>query len=161
MKITGFLDQDGPLADFDTAVNNNPRGIWKDDPPEMFEKKFFRNLPVTAGAKDAVQEMIDMGIELYVLTKPTIKKLDKGLFYCPSEKYEWMAEHFPFLVRRMFLACDKAFIKPPTDGEFFLVDDYPEKWGDTFQGDFFSFDVVEPKKSWEIIVADIKKRYNL
>lgn len=160
MKHYIYVDQDGPLADFDSAVNNNVRGIWQDDPPEMFEKGFFRNLPVTRGAKDSIAELLSMqNVELYVLSKPTVKRpSDVGEFFCPSEKYEWLHEHFPELVSRTFLACDKGHIKAPSDAtRFTLIDDYKEKWEPLFQGEFLHFDVRNDEMSWKSIMELIRQ----
>jgi len=160
LKHCIYVDQDGPLADFDTAIDNNPRGVWTDDPPQMFEKGFFRNLPVTEGAKEAIEELMSIKtVELFILSKPTVKKpSDLGEFFCPSEKYEWLHEHFPELVRKTFLACDKGHINPPSP-DYTLIDDYLEKWEPLFQGEFIHFDVVKPKECWEKIMKSIREKH--
>lgn len=144
-----YLDQDGPLADFEIGIGREvghpERGTWDKDPKPMYEKNFFRNLPVTAGAREAVETLLDMPwLDIYVATKPMI---DKRIYYSATEKFQWLDEHFPQLVHRTFLTCCKGHL----NGDF-LIDDNSARWRPIFSGEFIYFDTTNPEKSWHDIV---------
>lgn len=146
-KLIGFFDMDGPLADFDIAANNETRGIWERSPECMYEPGFFRNMPVTEGAKEAVKEIMAMDhVDMYIASKP----VDEKNFSSASEKFEWLNEHFPELTQKVMLTCDKKLL----NGDF-LIDDYL-KWSKTFEGEFLHFDVTDTKKSWAEIVEKVR-----
>jgi 5'(3')-deoxyribonucleotidase len=140
MKIV-YLDMDGPLADFDKAIGEerNENG----DPPEMFKKGFFRNLEVTPYAKMGVSLLLDCeDIDLYIASKPSTKNL-----YSATEKYEWIDEHFPELLKKVFLTCDKGKLI----GDY-LIDDDADRWKRKFKGEFIQFYPAAPLTSWYNIV---------
>jgi len=140
-----YLDMDGVLADFDAGIGHPY--VYKSDPPEMLKKGFFRNLPVVPGAKEAVARLLaNPNVALFVATKPTTKNLN-----CTLEKYEWIDEHFPELLKRMFMVCDKGLLI----GDL-LVDDDFEEWGLKFSGQFIHFDRKAPLSSWEDAVNEIE-----
>lgn len=145
-----YIDMDGVLADFRKGVG---RKDYDFDPPEMFELGFFRKLEPMPGAKEAVAKLLAMDhIRLYILSKPTTKALN-----CASEKFEWINEHFPELLKRVFLACDKSHLI----GDF-LIDDDADRWRKTFRGQFLHFNEHASEASWETIVNffDDKGREN-
>ena len=145
MKKICYLDMDGVLANFSGAIDKDYVGR---NPPQMFEKGFFRNLEVMPGAKEAVAELITMpGIEVFIATKPTTKNL-----YCATEKYEWVNEHFPSLLFKMFLTCNKGHL----NGDY-LIDDEPATWGKKFQGTFMVFNEKDPEGSWKEILSYLRK----
>ena len=132
---------DGVLADFDGRIGRER--IDGVDPPEMFEKGFFRGLDPMLGAIEAVDALLQMkGIELFIATKPSTKNL-----YSTIEKYEWVNEHFPKLLRRMFLTCDKGHL----NGHY-LIDDDKDRWGHRFPGKFLHFDRMNSAECWKNIV---------
>lgn len=148
-----FLDMDGVLADFDAAIPEERRRPFgydgKDekywDPPEMFETGFYRELPVMPGALEAATILkLHPRIELYIGSKPTTKNLA-----CPSEKYQWVEKNFPFLLRRMVLACNKSLLR----GDVLVDDD--RDWAAGFKGHFIYFDREDPVKSWRSVVSEI------
>lgn len=135
-----YCDMDGVLANFRKGVGRDDYGF---NPPEMFVKGFFRNLEPMPGAKEAMAALLKMDhIKVYILSKPTTKNL-----HCASEKYEWINEHFPQLLKRMFLACDKSHL----NGDY-LIDDDASRWGKTFRGKFLHFDEHHPEECWEAVV---------
>lgn len=135
---------DGVLANFDKRLVA-PREPGKGLPPEMLQKGFFRNLEVMPGAIKAIDELESIpGIELYIATKITTKNLHSA-----TEKYQWIEEHFPTLLKNMFITCDKALLK----GDF-LIDDY-HKWK-TFQGNFIHFNKHNSLEAWEQAVKRIR-----
>jgi len=146
IKRIGFVDMDGPMADFAKAIGNT-NYEWINDPPQMFEAGFYRNLPVVPGARDAISEILTFDhIDLHIASKPTVKKTR----FCPSEKYEWIAENFPELLNKTFLTCDKGLLR----GDF-IIDDL-DKWGDVFQGKFLKFIEPKPLESWAYIVEYLR-----
>lgn len=155
-KIIGYFDMDGPLADFETGIgrggNHPDRGIYSNDRTivqPMYEKGFFRNLPVTEGAREAVTQLLKLDrIDWHIATKPMVDKV----FYSATEKFEWIDEHFPELVKNTFLTCDKGHL----NGHY-LIDDHREAWEPVFQGSFLFFDVRDPKTSWKNIVNYLQK----
>ena len=108
------------------------------DPPSITLKR-------AAGIDFVIDELESIaGIEIYIATKITTKNL-----YSATEKYQWIEEHFPTLLKNMFITCDKALLK----GDF-LIDDY-HKWK-TFQGDFIHFNKHNPLDAWEEAVKRIR-----
>jgi hypothetical protein len=146
-----FLDMDGPLFDFRKGVGRDP---YEQDPPEMFALEFFRNLPVQSGARWAVSELLACDyLDVYIATKPTTKTLHirngKGYYPCHSEKVGAIAEHFPELLKKMFIVPDKLLLR----GDFLIDDD--KRW-EKFPGMFIHFDERDPERSWKHAVARIK-----
>ena len=138
-KLIVFLDMDGVLADWNGALKE-----IVDDPPEMYEKGFFRNLKPNPGAKEAVAKLLaDESLDVYIGSKPTT---DKNV-HCASEKVEWILEHFPALISKMTLVCDKSLLR----GDVLIDDDY-DRWAGKFQGEFFHFDQENPEQALAAVV---------
>jgi 5'-nucleotidase len=143
MRKILYLDLDGVLANFTKGVGRDFTGR---NPPEMFEKGFFRNLELMPFAKEAVAELLTFkGLDVYIATKPTTRNLSSA-----TEKYEWVAENFPSLLYKVFLTCDKGHL----NGDF-LIDDEPGTWGEKFKGEFLVFNEVEPELSWNRILEHL------
>jgi 5'(3')-deoxyribonucleotidase len=140
MKKIVYLDMDGVLANFWLGVGReNPE--W--NPPEMYVKGFFRNLPVVPGAREAVSVLLaNPNLDVYIASKP-----DSTNLYSATEKYEWIREHFPELIKKIFLTCDKGHL----NGDF-LVDDNISEWGEKFKGTFLHFYERQPLESWARIL---------
>jgi len=82
--------------------------------PLIFEKGFFRDLPVMADSQEVLQELSER-FDLYIVTAAMEFR---NSF---EDKYDWLAEHFPFISWRNLVFCgDKHIIK--TD---WLIDDTP------------------------------------
>jgi len=143
-KLEVYLDMDNVLADFDAGVG---RKDYEWNPPEMFKRGFFLNLPVMAYAKVfyAYLERIP-NVEVYIATKYTAHAPD-----CLTEKLLWVQEHFPKLADRMMVVCDKGHL----NGDV-LVDDDHERWQHCFRGTFMHFDHTNPKDSFIAIAHQIK-----
>jgi 5'(3')-deoxyribonucleotidase len=140
-----YLDMDGVLADFDKGVGRKKR---IKDPPEMFVKGFFRKLPLMPGAKNAVKSLLlHKRLDIYILTKPTTKNL-----HCATEKFQWIEEHFPELLRKMFVACDKGHF----NGHY-LIDDDKKAWAKKFKGKFLHMDKDNSEESWAELLKYLEK----
>lgn len=143
--FTLLLDMDGPLAGFDSAgydmcarlgldvmvprlertaryfTDNLSREHHDIARAEIESPGWFRSLPVVDGAKEGVAELIALGIDVWVCTKPLEKNPT-----CRDEKGAWLREHFPMLERRLIIAPDKSLIRGAI-----LLDDAPKiEWLD-------------------------------
>lgn len=144
-----FLDMDGVLADFDGALppeQQKPVGTTAWDPPAMFEPGFFRNLKPMPGAKEAVAKLLAAPhLDVYIGSKPTTKNTLSA-----TEKYDWIAEHFPDLLKKIVLVCDKKLLRGHV-----LVDDDRQRWEPVFDGRFIYFDRGNPEWSWAHVVGEL------
>lgn len=142
MKLIVYFDMDGVLANFSKAAKIPP-GTWANDPPCMLERGFFRNLEVMPGAQEGVSKILEMPhINPFIASKPTTKN-----FYSAVEKYEWINEHFPALLKKIFLTACKSHL----NGDI-LIDDDHHRWGKKFKGQFIHFNECTPEKEWKRIV---------
>lgn len=141
MKRILLLDMDGPLAGFDDALwkfcqsfeidldisdLNDPNrkyymteNVIREKDRQMLriiidKSNFFRNLPVTEGAQDGVQELVKH-FDVWVCTKP----LDTNVT-CRNDKMAWIEKHFPDLYTKVIMAPKKSMV----DGDI-LLDDAP------------------------------------
>lgn len=144
-KYVVLLDMDGPLAEFDakywdfctsmqfhmniTDLADSGRKRFMED--NILDKKhraiarayiesghnhWFRDLPVTPGAQDGVEELLSRSdIDVWVCTKP-MENNDT----CRDDKAAWICEHFPGLKKRLIMAPDKSLIRGHV-----LLDDAP------------------------------------
>jgi len=153
-----LIDMDGVIADFDTEFLLRWRSRHPDKPyvplearstfyvkdsyPEelkplaaeiLLEPSFFRDMAPMPGAREALEEMSALGLEVFICTSPLSTYNN-----CVLEKYEWVERVLgPAWVRQVILTKDKTVIK----GNF-LIDDKPLITG------------VEPNPEWEHILYD-------
>lgn len=150
-KRVVFLDMDGVLADFDNEIAPENKQL-PEDPPEMFVPGFFRRLKVMPGAKESVKILTDCpDLDVYVGSKPTTKMTSSA-----TEKYDWVEEHFPQLLRKIVLVCNKALLRGDV-----LVDDDAKKWGNVFVGQFIHFDHDRPEESWARVLNQLGLGYQM
>lgn len=96
----------------------------------MFEPGFFRRLPIIPGAVEGVAAlMANKKLDVYIGSKHSTKARGSA-----SEKIEWVEEHFPALLKRMVLVCDKSLLRGDV-----LVDDDAKRWKRKFVGKFIHF----------------------
>lgn len=82
--------------------------------PLIFEKGFFRDLPVMKDSQEVLQELSER-FDIYIVTAAMTFR---NSF---EDKYDWLEEHFSFIPWRNVVFCgDKHIIK--TD---WLIDDTP------------------------------------
>jgi 5'(3')-deoxyribonucleotidase len=111
----------------------------------MFVPGFFRNLKVMPGSKEGIEALLDNPkLRVYIGTKHTTKT-----DYSPSEKCGWVREHFPKLLKKMFIVTDKNLLR----GDYLIDDD--KRWQD-FEGEFIHFDKTKPEEEWKRIVEYLK-----
>lgn len=153
-----LVDMDGVITDFDgeflkrwrerypgqfyVPFDQRTKFYVKDSYPEelkplvaeiLLEPTFFRDMMPMPGAKEALFEMDEMGLEVFICSSPlsTYKN-------CVLEKYEWVENVLgPDWVKRIILTKDKTLVR----GDY-LIDDKPEITG------------VEDIPSWEHILYD-------
>jgi len=83
-------------------------------------KKFFRSLPIIAGAKEGLTRLLDAGRDVRLVTTPTWEWK-----HCVAEKYAWVEEHLGRdWCGRLILTRDKTLVR----GDI-LIDDAPEVAG--------------------------------
>lgn len=88
----------------------------------LFTPGFFRTIPVMKGAKEALQTLSG-NYEIFIVS--AAMQFPQSL----SEKYEWLAEHFPAINWKNIVLCgDKSVIK--TD---YMIDDHTKNL-DYFKG---------------------------
>ncbi len=136
-----LLDQDGPLADFDTAIHDvldeagydssllrrtrwettaDVRRCFGSHAARIVETArhapgFYRDLRVVSGAREAVAHLLEAGCHVVVCTAPSLQNET-----CASEKIAWLAEHFPELRKSFAVVKDKTLVRGDV-----LVDDKP------------------------------------
>jgi 5'-nucleotidase len=153
-----LIDMDGVISDFDGEFlkrwrERHPEKVYiplekrtrfyvKDAYPEelkplvaeiLLEPRFFRDMMPMVGAKEALTEMSQMGIEVFICSSPlsTYKN-------CVLEKYEWVNNYLgEDWAHRIILTKDKTLVKAD-----YLIDDKPNITG------------VEHLPVWEHILYD-------
>lgn len=137
-KLVVYIDMDDVLADFSGAISGEMDEKGK--PVEMKQKGFYRNLKPVKGAIETLDRLLaNPALDIYIATKPTTSN-----FHSATEKYEWVNEHLPKLIKKIFLTCDKTKLIGDV-----LIDDF-DRWS-KFKGTFFLFDKNHPEKSWKEI----------
>lgn len=114
--LTIFVDQDGPLADFERGARE--AGL----PPLEAKMKpgFYRSLPPTAGALEALAELHRLpNVQVFVATKIP----DRNPM-AAAEKIQWLHELAPDLDERIIITPNKACIGKVGD---ILIDDRAHK----------------------------------
>ncbi|REA61342.1 5'(3')-deoxyribonucleotidase [Dyadobacter luteus] len=134
MKKTIAIDMDNVIVDIETnwiniyeqefgvKIDRNemlgkPEDMAFPDPVAarnlLYKPGFFRYAPIMPGAVEALTEL-NKNFEIYIVS--AAMEFPNSL----AEKYDWLAEHFPFISWRNIIFCgDKSVVV--TD---FLIDDH-------------------------------------
>lgn len=79
----------------------------------LFEKGFFRDLPVMEGSQEGVRKLME-NYDVYITT--AAQEFRNSL----EDKYDWLQEHFPFIPWQHYVFCgDKSLF-----GTDYMIDDH-------------------------------------
>ncbi|WP_234265661.1 5' nucleotidase, NT5C type [Hydrogenophaga sp. NFH-34] len=114
-SVRVFIDMDGVTVDFDGYMAKN--GLGPDEVKKM--PGAYRVMEPIDGALEAIRELIALGFEVWMATKPPT-----GIAHAYSDKAAWVFEHIPELSQRIIITHDKGLLGSEID---FLLDDRPHK----------------------------------
>jgi len=139
--ITIYLDQDGPLADFQGAAD----AAGLEPGAAKMQRGFYRGLPLVPGAKEAVEELLGFHhLHVFVATKIPDRNP-----HAATEKILWLNQHLPGLGERIIITPNKACLGTLDD---YLVDDRAHKADASFfPGTFIHFGSAE-YPDWEAVM---------
>ena len=142
-KLIIHIDMDGVLANFEKAMIEHPKyGTkgWK--PDEELDFSTFEPFP---GSKEAVQELLNMGHDIYIAsTAPW------GNPKAWMQKRLWIEKHFPALKRKVTLTHHKNLLIGDV-----LIDDTTYRGQKDFQGTFIHFK-PEEGIDWPFVVQAVR-----
>lgn len=110
-----FIDMDGVMADFEGFMAE----FSVDAEYIKRQPGCYRRLRPIPGAIEAIRQIIAMGYEVWVATKPPTAQP-----HAYAEKVAWILEHLPELERRIIITHDKGLLGDECD---FLCDDMPQR----------------------------------
>lgn len=110
-----FIDMDGVIVDFDGY--KSAKGLTADE-VKRYPGAYLDMLPIP-GAIEAVRQVIAMGFEVFIATKPPT-----GVSGPYGDKAAWIFRHIPELTRHLIITPDKGLLGNEDD---FLCDDRPHK----------------------------------
>tara|TARA_B100001094_G_C18102887_1_gene756761 strand:+ start:768 stop:1247 length:480 start_codon:yes stop_codon:yes gene_type:complete len=145
-QLTIHIDMDGVLADFKSAAQElqqklpmNSENLKFD---EILDFSTFKPIP---GSKEAVQELLDMGHDIYIASTAPWNNPKAWM-----QKRLWIEEHFPALKRKLTLTHHKNLLVGDV-----LIDDTTYRGQKDFQGTFIQF---LPKQGidWPFVVQAVR-----
>lgn len=140
-----YFDLDGTLFDFVRAAT--AKGLT---PKEYkVQRGAFSNLPLIAGAQEAVAQVELMGYQSWVLSK-----ISKSNPYAAAEKLIDVRQSFPSIGDRVIISPDKGAVGTARD---FLVDDLPE-WANANN---FPGTVLRFENNWAPILDALRAKQGL
>jgi 5'(3')-deoxyribonucleotidase len=142
MKKTIFIDMDGVIANFAKAAKE---GGWDHRPDKHVD---YGNLEVMPGAKDALIRL-NHDFDIFIASTPPWDRPDMW-----GAKREWIAEHFPYLKRKLILTHRKDLLI----GDI-LIDDSRWRGQPDFKGDWLWFGTAQRCIDWPSTLELIYKRY--
>ena len=140
MKKIIYVDMDGVISDFDKAAKEQGNGKR----PDLYVD--YRNLDLISGAQDALIKL-NQDFDIFIATTPPWSRPKVW-----GEKRDWIAEHFPWLKKKMILTHRKDLLI----GDI-LIDDTRWRGQPDFKGDWFWFNQKWDNKNWEACLEWIYK----
>ena len=133
---------DGVIANFAKAAKE---GGWEHRPDKHVD---YRNLEVMPGAAEALRRL-NNDFDIFIASTPPWDRPDMW-----GAKREWIAEHFPWLKRKLILTHRKDLLI----GDI-LIDDSRWRGQPDFQGDWLWFGTSQRVLDWPSTLELIYKRY--
>ena len=141
-KKTIFIDMDGVIANFAKAAKE---GGWEHRPDKHVD---YGNLEVMPGAKDALIRL-NHDFDIFIASTPPWDRPDMW-----GAKREWIAEHFPWLKRKLILTHRKDLLI----GDI-LIDDSRWRGQPDFKGAWLWFGTAQKCLDWPSTLELIYKKY--
>ena len=133
---------DGVISNFAKAAKE---GGWEHRPDKYVD---YGSLEVMPGAADALRKL-NHDFDIFIASTPPWDRPDMW-----SAKREWIAEHFPWLKRKLILTHRKDLLI----GDI-LIDDSRWRGQPDFQGDWLWFGTAQRVLDWPSTLELIYKRY--
>tara|TARA_X000001382_G_scaffold116457_1_gene95680 strand:+ start:257 stop:700 length:444 start_codon:yes stop_codon:yes gene_type:complete len=143
MKKIIFIDMDGVIANFKKAADE---GGWTHRPDKHVD---YRNLEVMPGAQQALIKL-NKDFDIFIASTPPWDRPEMW-----SAKREWLAEHFPWLKRKLILTHRKDLLT----GDI-LIDDSRWRGQPDFKGTWLWFGTSQRCKNWQSTLELIYKKQN-
>ena len=140
MKKIIYVDMDGVIANFKKDADE---GGWIHRPDKHVS---YRNLEVISGARDALMRL-NNDFDIFIASTPPWDRPK-----CWGHKREWLAEHFPWLKKKLILTHRKDLLI----GDI-LIDDTRWRGQPDFQGDWFWFNKDWDTRDWKACLEWIYK----
>jgi 5'-nucleotidase len=142
-RYTVAVDIDGVIGDWETMNNRSLRSVNVDHPmimevrddyglmvgDEVLDAQMreamdisgsYLELDVIPGAREALEEMVESGLEVFLLSTPHLTNRT-----CASDKFNWIEDRFgEFFMKRTNLTLDKTLFRADL-----LIDDKPTVTG--------------------------------
>ena len=131
---------DGVIADFDKAAK---QGGYTHRPDL---KVNFRDLDLVPGARDALIRL-NQDFDIFIATTPPWSRPDVW-----THKREWLAEHFPWLKRKLIFTHRKDLLI----GDI-LIDDSRWRGQPDFKGEWYWFNQDWDTRNWKACLEWIYK----
>lgn len=149
MKETWYVDMDDTLCDFAGQAYLD----LKANPSIRYPQAtygFFTKLRPLPNAIESMNEMVDMGLDVWILTRPSVLNP-----LCYTEKRVWVEQHLGLeFCERLILCPEKGRVGTSDD---YLIDDFP--WLD-FKGEQLLFG-APPFNNWLKIMDFIRNKYDI
>jgi 5'(3')-deoxyribonucleotidase len=141
MKKIMYIDMDGVIANFAKAATE---GGWKHRPDKHVS---YRDLEVMPGAIDALA-ILNEDFDIFIASTPPWDRPE-----CWGHKREWIAEHFPYLKRKIILTHRKDLLI----GDI-LIDDSRWRGQPDFQGQWLWFGSNQRCLDWPSTMEYLYKK---
>jgi 5'-nucleotidase len=140
MKKIIYVDMDGVISDFDKAAKE---GGWTYRPDKHVD---FRNLDLIEGAVSSMIKL-NQDFDIFIATTPPWDRPEVW-----GQKREWIAEHFPWLKKKMILTHRKDLLI----GDI-LIDDTRWRGQPDFKGHWYWFNQHWDNRNWKACLEWIYK----